>query len=119
MGAGLMERRKVWGRSIIFPRPLALPEGTEVIVQIQPFVVTARPTAQADDREFRSLPFFGMWADREDMQDSAAWVRKEREAWFRFAAEQFQVAYGENKPEYTLDMIREPNPEYNPKRPIR
>ncbi|MBI2843112.1 MAG: DUF2281 domain-containing protein [Armatimonadetes bacterium] len=29
----------------------------------------------------RSLPFFGMWADREDMTDSAAWVRKERERW--------------------------------------
>ena len=38
----------------------------------------------------------------------------ERETWFRFAAEQFQAAYGENEPEYTLDMIREPNPEYRP-----
>jgi len=101
-----------------------------------------------------------MWADREDMQNSAAWVRQEREkwqrwrgeltgsdaltellaehadevsqentgsvitiaedvsaereAWFRFAAEQFQAAYGENEPEYTLDMIREPNPKYKP-----
>jgi len=38
----------------------------------------------------------------------------EREAWFRFAAEHFQRAYGEDEPEYTLDMIREPNPEYKP-----
>ena len=38
----------------------------------------------------------------------------EREAWFRFAAEHFQMAYGEDEPEYTLDMIREPNPEYKP-----
>ncbi len=38
----------------------------------------------------------------------------EREMWFRFAAEHFQTAYGEDEPEYTLDMIREPNPEYKP-----
>ena len=41
-------------------------------------------------------------------------ILDEREAWFKFAAEQFQAAYGENEPEYTLDMIREPNPEYKP-----
>jgi hypothetical protein len=81
MGLGLRERGKVKGRSIVFPRPLALPEGTEVVVQIQTFVVTARPVAQADDREFRSLPFFGMWADHDDVQDSVAWVRREREKW--------------------------------------
>jgi hypothetical protein len=27
---------------------------------------------------FAALPFFGMWADREDMRDSAAWVRRLR-----------------------------------------
>jgi hypothetical protein len=41
-------------------------------------------------------------------------IPEEREAWFRFASEQFQAAYGEDEPEYTLDMIREPNPEYRP-----
>jgi len=81
MGLGLRERGKVKGRSIVFPRPLALPEGTEVVVQIQTFVVTARPVAQADDLEFRSLPFFGMWADHDDVQDSVAWVRRKREKW--------------------------------------
>ena len=29
--------------------------------------------------DWRSLPAFGMWKDREDMKDSAAWVRKVRE----------------------------------------
>jgi hypothetical protein len=52
------------------------------------------------------------------MEDDGEWfhfdVADEREAWFRFAAEQFQAAYGENEPEYTLDMIRERNPEYKP-----
>jgi hypothetical protein len=41
---------------------------------------------QADD--FASLPFFGMWADREEMQDGAAWVRQEREQWQQRAARQ-------------------------------
>ena len=41
-------------------------------------------------------------------------VLDEREAWFKFAAAQFQAAYGENEPEYSLEMIREPNPEYIP-----
>ena len=31
--------------------------------------------------DITALPFFGMWADREDMADSAKWVRKEREKW--------------------------------------
>ena len=33
------------------------------------------------DEEFKQLPFFGMHADREDMADSVAWVRREREQW--------------------------------------
>ena len=33
------------------------------------------------DEEFEQLPFFGMHADREDMEDSVAWVRRERERW--------------------------------------
>jgi hypothetical protein len=41
-------------------------------------------------------------------------VLDEREAWFRFAAAQFQATYGEDEPEYSLDLIREPNPEYKP-----
>ncbi len=31
----------------------------------------------------RDHPFFGMWADREDMKDPAAYVRKIREPRFR------------------------------------
>jgi hypothetical protein len=36
-------------------------------------------------REFAQLPCFGMWADHEALQDSDAWVRKEREQWHRRA----------------------------------
>ena len=35
----------------------------------------ARKTPISED------PAIGMWADREDMQDSVAWVRREREQW--------------------------------------
>lgn len=88
MSVAIMERGKVRGRSIVFTKPLSLPEGTEVVVQIQPFVRTTTPTDSVDTQEFRSLPFFGMWADREDMQDSVAWVRKEREKWQQRATRQ-------------------------------
>jgi hypothetical protein len=34
-------------------------------------------------REFAQLPCFGMWADHEALQESDAWVRKEREQWHK------------------------------------
>jgi hypothetical protein len=37
-------------------------------------------------REFAQLPCFGMWADHEALQDSDAWVRKERAQWHRRAS---------------------------------
>ena len=36
---------------------------------------------EISNEEFKQLPFFGMHADREDMVDSVAWVRREREQW--------------------------------------
>jgi hypothetical protein len=39
-------------------------------------------------------------------------VDEEREAWLRFANSGLAAAYGENEPEYSLDLIKEPNPEY-------
>lgn len=33
---------------------------------------------QGIKRDLRSLPAYGMWKDRKDMADSAAWVRKMR-----------------------------------------
>ncbi len=31
--------------------------------------------------DLRGQAAFGLWADRDDMQDSVAWVRKQRAAW--------------------------------------
>lgn len=35
----------------------------------------------ANGGDFENLPFFGMWADRDEMNDSVDWVRREREKW--------------------------------------
>ena len=36
----------------------------------------------------------------------------EREDWTRLALENLERAYGNNEPEYSLDLIKEANPEY-------
>lgn len=35
-----------------------------------------------------------------------------QEDWYRFALQNLERAYGPDEPEYTLDMIKEPNPLY-------
>ena len=75
----LIERGTVHKGGLVFAKPLPLSEGTEVTVRIEP-LGTTQPTSEKPE-EFAALPFFGMWADREDMHDSVAWVQKERERW--------------------------------------
>ena len=78
----IIEEGKVNNGHIILSKPLSLPEGTEVRVQIEPIKPDDTQSTAAEAREeFASLPCFGMWADREDMQDSVAWVQKQREEW--------------------------------------
>ena len=83
----IIEEGKVINGRVVLSKPLSLPEGTEVRVQIEP----VDPAAVSDDdgqdkgsnesEDFANQPFFGMWADREDMRDSVEWVRKQREKW--------------------------------------
>lgn len=40
---------------------------------------------------------------------------QEREDWVRFGLQNLARAYGDDEPEYTLDMIKEWNPEYEGK----
>ena len=40
---------------------------------------------------------------------------KEREDWLRLSAINFERAFGDDEPEYTLDMIKEVNPNYEGK----
>lgn len=78
----IIEEGKVNNGHIILSKPLSLPEGTEVRVQIELIKSHDTQSKAAKAREeFASLPCFGMWADREDMRDSVAWVREQREKW--------------------------------------
>ena len=70
----IIEEGKVNNGHIVLSNPLSLPEGTEVRVQIEPIDPdNAQSTEAGENKDFASQPFFGMWADREDMRDSVAW----------------------------------------------
>jgi hypothetical protein len=83
-----MKRGRVQAGGLVFSAPLALPEGTEVFVHIEPIVSPGNTEQEADAEQFTHLPFFGMWADREDLSDSTEWVRRERQQWQQRAARQ-------------------------------
>ena len=72
----------LWGRvedgKLVFKRPVPLPDGTEVRVSIFP-VESPWPEPTPEEIEaLKSEPWFGLWADREDMADSVAWQRRMR-----------------------------------------
>ncbi len=78
----IIEEGKVINGRVVLSKPLSLPEGTEVRIQIEPIETDSTQNTEAKENEdFANQPFFGMWADREDMRDSVAWVRKQREKW--------------------------------------
>jgi predicted DNA-binding antitoxin AbrB/MazE fold protein len=78
----IIEQGEINNGNIVLSKPLSLPEGTKVRIQIEPIDTDDNQSTTADDSEdFTKLPCFGMWADREDMRDSVAWVRKQREKW--------------------------------------
>lgn len=77
----LIEQGKVQSGQIILARPLSLPEETVVTVRIELSAEESEGEPVADDANFFALPFFGMWADRQEMSDSEAWVRNERAKW--------------------------------------
>jgi hypothetical protein len=75
----LIRRAEVHEGQLTFLPPLPLPEGMEVTVEITAPERAGGGAMSAE--EFMTLPVFGMWADREDMRDSLAWVDKERRQW--------------------------------------
>jgi hypothetical protein len=77
----IVTRGSVQNGAIVTHEPLTLPDGTEVIVSIEPAVAGSEADADRRLAEFDALGFHGMWADREDIADSVAWVRKVREQW--------------------------------------
>ena len=78
----IIENGKVSNGRIVLSKPLPLPEGTKVRIQIEAVETDNTQDTEAEKNEdFANQPFFGMWADREDMRDSVAWLRKQREKW--------------------------------------
>ena len=83
----IIEEGKISNGGIVLSKPLSLPEGTEVRVQIEPVAPAIVSDDDSQDKDsdesadFASQPFFGMWADREDTRDSVTWLRKQREKW--------------------------------------
>ncbi|MGC8641584.1 MAG: hypothetical protein ACP5XB_17090 [Isosphaeraceae bacterium] len=62
--------------------PLPFAEGVEVIVQVES-VASASPVLVED---LATLPFFGLWADRDDLPESTTWVREQRQQWHQRAS---------------------------------
>lgn len=79
----IIEQGEVNKGGIVLSKPLMLPEGIKVRIQIEPIYTDddSQTTISEENEDFAELPFFGMWADREDMHDSVAWVRRQREKW--------------------------------------
>ena len=59
------------------------PEGRRVVTDLIAFLrqryELPQPTAASETTDLGSESFIGMWSDREEMQDSSAWVRNVRE----------------------------------------
>ena len=75
----LIEHGKIHDGKIVLSHPLSLPEGVEITVRIE--LAEKKAEAYPGDVALLDLPFFGMWTDREEICDSAAWVRGERDKW--------------------------------------
>jgi len=67
----IVEHGTVKGSVIEFPHTLALPNGTEVRVHIEPETTAKALTA----RDLLTSDLVGMWADRKDITDSLAFAR--------------------------------------------
>ena len=79
----IIEHGTISNGGIALDNPLPLPDGSKVRVQVEiEAPATANPTfSENTAEEFASLPFFGQWADRIDIPDSAEYVRQDRAKW--------------------------------------
>ena len=64
----IIEQGEVNNGSIVLSKPLPLPEGTKVRIQVEPIEPIdtddeSSTTTPDADEDFANLPFFGMWAD--------------------------------------------------------
>ena len=76
----IIEKGEINNGNIVLSKPISLPEGTKVRIQIETVgTVDEDSETNGNHEELSKMPFVGMWADREDMRDSVNWVRKLRE----------------------------------------
>ena len=89
----IVEQGTVSNGGIVLSKPLLLPEGTKVRIQVETIDANDSTTTEpADAEDFASLSCFGMWADREEIHDSVTWLKKEREKWQQRHLPQSRIA---------------------------
>lgn len=79
----IIEHGIISNGKISLDKPLPFAEGSKVVVRVEPEAPSAgnHHAAELSAAEFGALPFFGQWADRQDIPDSAEYVRQERAKW--------------------------------------
>lgn len=73
-----MEAKNVWNQFLDLP-PEAQKEAADFIAFLQTRYLKLQTGIKEKKRSLRDEAFVGMWEDREDMKDSAIWVRNLRE----------------------------------------
>jgi hypothetical protein len=72
---------RIEGGRLIVADTIALPDGTPVRVEIEVLDEQAQSSNHEIPADEDLLPGFGMWANRQDMQDSVDWANQQRDAW--------------------------------------
>jgi len=73
-----MDQEKIWREFIALP-PEAQQQVADFIAFLQTRYKKFRSVQKSNQVSLADDPFIGMWRDRDDMQDSSAWVRDIRE----------------------------------------
>lgn len=69
-----MELQDTWQQFTTLP-PDAQALVADFIAFLKQRYQQSQPPEQANQQDWRSDPFIGLWQDREDLQDSTQWVR--------------------------------------------
>ena len=72
-----MEYQDIWQQFTTLP-PDAQALVADFITFLEQRYNLSQSPRQPKQKDLRSDPFIGLWQDREDMQDSALWVRTTR-----------------------------------------
>lgn len=73
-----MDQEKIWQHFSALP-PEAQQQAADFILFLQWRYPPSPPPKEKKRTRLSRDPFVGMWKDRQDMQDSSAWVRQARQ----------------------------------------